>query len=57
MTPSSAAAAWKDVVAHLALGRAGYRARGDVDWVIQHGRVVLQGMQMRFNDVPREEHG
>ncbi|HJZ78422.1 MAG TPA: erythromycin esterase family protein, partial [Vicinamibacterales bacterium] len=58
VTPSSAAAAWKDVVAHLESGRAGYRARGatdlDVDWAIQHGRVVLQGMQMRANDVPRD---
>ena len=57
-TPSSAAAAWKEVVAHLESAGAGYRARGasdlDVDWAIQHARVVLQAMQMRANEVPRD---
>ena len=58
-TPSSAAAAWKDVVAHLESGRTGYTARGasemDIDWAIQHARVVLQAMQMRAADVPRDQ--
>jgi erythromycin esterase len=50
--------AWTDVVAHLESGRAGYRGAGatdvDVDWAIQHARVVLQAMQMRANQVPRD---
>jgi erythromycin esterase-like protein len=58
VTPASAAAAWKDVVAHLESGRAGYRARGatdlDVDWAVQYSRIVLQAMQMRANEVPRD---
>jgi erythromycin esterase-like protein len=58
VTPSSAAAAWKDVVAHLEAGRASYGARGapdvDIDWAIQHARVVLQAMEMRAGDVPRD---
>src|SRR5262249_5688561 len=58
VTPWSAAAAWKDVVAHLESGRAGYGARGatglDVDWAIQHARIVLQAMQMRAGEVTRD---
>ncbi len=58
VTPSTAAATWKDVVAHLESGRAGYRARGatelDVDWAVQHARVVLQAMQMFASEVPRD---
>jgi erythromycin esterase-like protein len=58
VTPSGAVAAWKDLVANLESGRAGYRARGatelDVDWAVQHARVVLQAMQMRANEVPRD---
>jgi erythromycin esterase-like protein len=58
VTPSAAAAAWKDVVAHLESGRDGYRARGatglDVDWAVQHARVVLQAMQMFASEVPRD---
>src|SRR5690606_38441085 len=58
-TPSRAAAAWKDVVAHRESGRADYRARGasdlDVDWALQHARVVVQAMQMRSREVPRDQ--
>ena len=58
VTPASAAAAWKEVVARLESARAGYRARGatdlDVDWAVQHSRIVLQAMQMRANEVPRD---
>ena len=35
-----------------------YRARGatdlDIDWAIQDARIVLQAMQMRANEVPRD---
>jgi erythromycin esterase-like protein len=58
VTPLSAAATWKNVVAHLESGRAAYGTRGasdlDVDWAIQHARIVLQAMQMRAGDVPRD---
>ena len=58
VTASGAAVTWKDVVAHLESGRAGYRGAGatdvDVEWAIQHARVVLQAMQMRANQVPRD---
>ena len=59
VTPSSAATIWKDVVAHLESGRAGYRTRGatdlDTDWAIQHARIVLQAMQMRAGEVTRDQ--
>src|SRR5262249_6994699 len=59
VTPTTAAAAWKDVVAHLESGRAGYRTRGatdlDADWAVQHARVVLQAMQMRAGEVTRDQ--
>ena len=58
VTPAAAVAAWTAVVAHLESGRDRYRAAGasdgDVDWVVQHARVVLQAMQMRANQVPRD---
>ena len=58
VTPAAAAAVWKDIVAHLESGRERYRAAGaavvDVDWAVQHARVVLQAMQMRANEVPRD---
>ncbi len=58
VTPASAAATWTGVIAHLESGRTAYRAGGatdiDVDWAIQHARVVLQAMQMRANQVPRD---
>jgi erythromycin esterase-like protein len=56
--PSSAAARWEDVIAHLESARGGYRTAGatdtDIDWAIQNARVALQGMQMRANEVPRD---
>jgi erythromycin esterase-like protein len=59
VTPAAAAAAWRDIVAHLESGRAGYLARGaaalDADWAIQHARVVLQGMGMRAGQAPRDK--
>lgn len=56
---AAAVAAWKDVVARLAAGRASYRAGGaadrDIDWIAQNARVVLQSLQMRSNDVTRDQ--
>ncbi|MEQ1913381.1 MAG: erythromycin esterase family protein, partial [Vicinamibacterales bacterium] len=56
--PKIAAAQWKGVVAHLEARRAAYRATGaadhEIDWAIQNARVVLQGMQMRGNEVTRD---
>ena len=62
-TPAVSAAAavstWKEIVSHLESGRAGYRAGGatdvDVEWAIQNARVVLQAMQLRANQVPRDK--
>jgi erythromycin esterase-like protein len=56
--PSTAAALWKDVVAHLESARERYRAVGttdaEIDWAVQNARVVLQAMQMRSNEVSRD---
>jgi erythromycin esterase len=50
---------WKEIVAHLESSRAAYAkqgaAAGDIDWVIQNARVVLQSMQMRTNEVSRDQ--
>jgi erythromycin esterase-like protein len=58
VAPATVAAAWKGVVEHMESGRAGYRTGGardvDVDWAVQHARVVLQAMQMRANEVQRD---
>jgi erythromycin esterase-like protein len=59
VTAAAAASTWKDIVAHLESGRAAYRANGatevDVEWAIQNARVVLQAMQLRANQVPRDK--
>ena len=56
--PKTAAACWKDVIAHLELGGETYRKKGatakDIDWAIQNARVVIQCMQMRANQVTRD---
>jgi erythromycin esterase-like protein len=55
---ATAAKAWKDVVGHLESARAAYRTAGatdaDIEWTVQNARVVLQGMQMRANEVSRD---
>ncbi len=57
--PKVVAAQWKGIVAHLEARRAAYRANGatdhEIDWAIQNARVVLQGMQMRGNEVNRDQ--
>jgi len=56
--PKVAAGAWKDVVAHMESARDAYRKRNvtdrEIDWAIQNARVVLQGLQMRANEVTRD---
>ncbi|HZE88067.1 MAG TPA: erythromycin esterase family protein, partial [Verrucomicrobiae bacterium] len=57
--PKPMASRWKEIVAHLQAGRAAYRAAGgsemEIDWAIQNARVVLQGMQLRGDEVSRDE--
>jgi erythromycin esterase-like protein len=57
-SPAEAVASWKAVVSHLDQGRARYRTAGasehDIDWAVQNARVVLQAIQLRANQVPRD---
>jgi erythromycin esterase-like protein len=57
--PRVVASQWKEVLSHLEFGREGYIAQGatagEVDWAIQNVRVVLQGLQMRSNEVSRDQ--
>ena len=50
---------YKDILAHLESGRDRYRAAGaspgQVDWAIQNTRIVMQGLQMRTNEVSRDQ--
>jgi erythromycin esterase len=56
--PKVVAAQWKGILARLEARRAAYRANGaadhEIDWAIQNARVVIQGMQMRGNEVSRD---
>jgi erythromycin esterase-like protein len=56
--PKVASSAWKDVVRHLETSRDVYARKGaaarDVEWAIQNARVVLQCMQMRADEVTRD---
>jgi len=56
--PKIASAEWAKVVEHLEASREQYGKKGagasDIEWAIQNARVVLQGMQMRANQVTRE---
>src|SRR5262245_47642811 len=56
---TTVATRWKVIVAHLEAGRARYLATGasskDVEWAIQNARVVVQYLQMRINEVSREQ--
>lgn len=49
---------WMEIVRHLEASREEYAKKGakarDIEWVIQNARVVLQCMQMRANEVPRD---
>lgn len=50
---------WKEVVRHLEASREAYTKKGaatrDIEWAIQNARVVLQCMQMRANEVSRDQ--
>jgi erythromycin esterase-like protein len=56
--PKLASSAWKDIVRHLEASREAYAKKGaparDIEWVIQNARVVLQCMQLRADEVPRD---
>lgn len=56
--PKTASAAWKQIVEHLEASREAYaknRAKAhDIEWAVQNARVVMQCMQMRANEVPRD---
>lgn len=50
---------WKEIVRHLEVSRDAYAKKGavkkDIEWAIQNARVVLQCMQMRSNEVSRDQ--
>src|SRR6185369_3667398 len=55
--PKTVAAEWTQVVDHLQSSReryAGKASKRDIEWAIQNARVVLQCMQSRGNQVPRD---
>ena len=56
--PKLASSTWKDIVGHLEASREAYAKKGaaarDIEWVIQNARVVLQCMQSRADEVPRD---
>jgi erythromycin esterase-like protein len=58
VAPKEASAAWQSLVRHMEESRAAYAKTGapaaDIEWAIQNARVVLQCMQMRANEVPRD---
>jgi erythromycin esterase-like protein len=51
-------ATWKEVVRYLEANRATYRSRGasepEIEWAARNAIVVLQGVQMRTNEVSRD---
>ena len=55
----AASATWSDVVRHMDSMRESYAKKGaaarEIEWSIQNARVVLQCMQMRANQVTRDE--
>jgi len=57
--PKITLAAWQAVMQHLAGSRGAYTTKGiaarDVEWVIQNARVVVQSLQMKTNEVSRDE--
>ena len=50
---------WKEIVRHLESSREAYAKKGaatrEIEWAIQNARVVLQCMQMRANEVSRDQ--
>jgi len=57
--PKAASSTWKEIVRHLEASREAYVKKGvashDIEWAIQNGRVVLQSMQMRADEVSRDQ--
>ena len=57
--PKIAVASWQAVVRHLEQSRSLYVkqkvADSDLEWVIQNARVVVQSIQMRTNEVSRDQ--
>jgi erythromycin esterase-like protein len=56
--PARVSATWKDLVRYLEANRAVYRARGaaeqEIEWATRNAIVVLQGVQMRTNEISRD---
>ncbi len=56
--PARVSATWKEVVRYLEASRASYRSRGateqEIEWATRNAIVVLQGVQMRTNEVSRD---
>jgi erythromycin esterase-like protein len=56
--PARVSATWKDVVRSLEANRATYRSRGateqEIEWATRNAIVVLQGVQMRTNEISRD---
>jgi erythromycin esterase-like protein len=56
--PARVSATWKEVVRYLDANRAMYRSRGateqEIEWAARNAIVVLQGVQMRTNEVSRD---
>ena len=57
--PKVAIASWQAVVRHLEESRSLYAKQGvadrDREWIIQNARVVVQSIQMRTNEVSRDQ--
>lgn len=57
--PAIASSTWGEVVRHMESSREAYQkkrfARGDIEWAIQNARVVSQCMQMKANEVQRDD--
>jgi TonB family protein len=55
----AAVSSWQSVVRHLEESRVAYAKKGattrDIEWAIQNARVVLQCMQLRANEVSRDQ--
>jgi len=56
--PARVSSTWKDMVRSLETNRAAYRASGaserEIEWATRNAIVVLQGVQMRTNEVSRD---
>ena len=57
--PKLVTSSWRQVIGHLEASRETYLKQGvtlrEIDWTIQNARVVLQSMQMRTNEVSRDQ--